>query len=651
VDITLSDADIAKADVFLSTFLSENVVDGDFSPGSALRDFAVKSISLIFAFLEAERAAAKAQSSLLVLAKLPPSADVDAAVDAYLSNLFLTRKTGSPTHLPVLLHFSAATDVILSSSIRFFRTSSLVFTPDTSGQTVIPASSLRLTTSTDGSQDFTCAVNLVSAGKNSSYNVEPGRFVQVDRFNPFFTYAENLESGVDGKGPETTAGLLERAPTALSTRNLVNQRSIEQVLFENFPTLTQALAVGMGEPEMKRDLVQERVTGLVLHAGGHTDIYVGLPRTSVTESGLLAGGSFPRADGRISILRDPALGSSAFAGVSAGNVLVVISGLGVPPRQSLIVRATPAELEVATPFRLATDELATTVSYTVGSLGPDFKNLIGASSPRTAGVTSRSEATQACVYLQGRPVYRVNQVSWISGSSLTAISNRVNHVPRNVNEYTVEVLNSSTGQSEDAVTRVRLHDSLDGTEVSVTYDTLAGYDAIATHVTGPFDRVLNANHLVRGYNPAYVSAKIPYTRRYGAQTSYDRSALAAAVAAFVNGFDWRNVLAFSSFSDFLTKTFTDIGVVYPFTLGYTLFAPDGQVLVYESRDIATLFPGPENTAALLNGEELRTPLATPNDGSLRNFLAELGVTDRTVRYLANPSDFYVWERDVEPPPG
>ena len=36
VEITLSDADIAKADTFLSTFLAENVVDGDFSPGSAL---------------------------------------------------------------------------------------------------------------------------------------------------------------------------------------------------------------------------------------------------------------------------------------------------------------------------------------------------------------------------------------------------------------------------------------------------------------------------------------------------------------------------------------------------------------------------------------------------------------------------------------
>jgi hypothetical protein len=607
-------------------------------------------MSFIFAYLEAERAAAKAQSSLLLLAKLPPSADVDAAVDAYLSSLFLTRKTGSPTHLPVLLHFSAATDVILSSSIRFFRTADLVFTPDTAGQTVLPASSLRLATTTDGSQDFTCAVNLVSAGKNPSYNVEPGRFVEVDRFNPFFTYAENIESGVDGKGPETTAELLNRAPTALSTRNLVNERSIGEVLSENFPTLTQSLAVGMGEPEMLRDLVTERVTGISLHAGGHTDIYVGLPRASVTESGLLAGGTFPRADGRIAILRDPALGETAFAGVAAGNVLVVVSGLGVPPRQSLIVRATPAELEVATPFRLATDELGTTVSYTVGSLGPDFRNIIGAAPPRTTGVTSRSEATKACVYLQGRPVYRVNQVSYLDGSSPIVIPNRVNRSPQSIDEYTVEVLNPASGQSEDAVTRVRLHESLDGVKVSVTYDTLAGYDSIPALVTGPFDRIVNASHLVRGYNPAYVAAKIPYTRRYGAKTSYDRATLSKAVAGFVNAFDWRNVLDVSAISSYLPTAFPDIGIVYPFTLKYTLFAPDGQVLLYESHDTATLCPGRETTASLVNGLDLRTPLATPFLDSLRSLLSELGVTDRTVRYLANPSDFYVWERDVDPPP-
>jgi hypothetical protein len=227
---------------------------------------------------------------------------------------------------------------------------------------------------------------------------------------------------------------------------------------------------------------------------------------------------------------------------------------------------------------------------------------------------------------------------------------RVNRSPGSIDEYTVEVLNPASGQSEDAVTRVRLHESLDGVKLSVTYDTLAGYDSIPALVTGPFDRIVNASHLVRGYNPAYVAAKIAYTRRYGAKTSYDRATLSKAVAGFVNAFDWRNVLDVSAISSYLPTAFPDIGIVYPFTLGYTLFAPDGEVLLYESHDIATLYPGPETTASLVNGLDLRTPLANPAHDSLRNLLSELGVTDRTVRYLANPSDFYVWERDVDPPP-
>ena len=650
VEISLSETDLANADAFLTSWLSSRIVDADFSPGSAIRDFVVKAISCVFAYLEQERQRAKDYSSLLSLSKLPPSAEVDAAVDAFLSSLFLTRKTGQPTHLPCLLHFSAPVDVILTPSIRFFRTADLVFTPDVSSTVVIPVSSLRLTTSTDGAQDYVCAVNLVAATKDPAYNVEPGRFVQVDRFNPYFTYAENAEAGVDGKGPETTADLLARAPTALSTRNLVNPRSVSQVLFENFPTLSRALAVGMGEPEMLRDLVTETVTGLRLHAGGHTDIYLGLPRVEVTEEGLVAGAKFPRADGRISILRDAALGDHAFDGVSIGNVLAVLSGVLGTPRTSVVVRATPSELEVATPFPAATDEVGGTVQYTVGSVGPSFRNLIGSDAPRSSGVTSRSERQPGSVYLQGQPVYRVKTVAYQGDQAMVEIPDRVNGPPAAPAEYQVEVLNPASAQSQRAVTRLRLHDSLDGVTVRVTYDSLVGFEAVDTFVTGPFDRILAANHLVRGYNPAYVGAEIAYTRRFGAKVRYDQSVLAQAVSDFVNDFDWTNVLDVSSISTALKTGFPDIAVVFPFTFRYAFFAPDGEVLRYESQDIATLFPSEENTATLLNGDQLRSPLAPSSVSALSSLLAQLGVSDRTVRYVSDTSDIYVWERDVDPPP-
>lgn len=648
--ITISDSDVQRADAFLTQYLTDKVPDADFSQGSALRDFVVKAMAYIFAFLESERAKMKVGGSLLLLSQQAASAEVDAAVDAFLSNLFLPRKTGQATRIPCVLHFSESADVPLSPDIRFFRTGSLLFVPDLNAITVIPASALQRNTNADGTiKDYTYTTTLRATSAGSGYNIQPGRFLQVDRFSPYFLYAENITTGVDGKDIESTRELIARAPTALSTRNLINDRSINQVLFETFPALERALAVGMGEAEMLRDFTSESVSHLKLHTGGFTDVYVGLPRTETVAAELYVGGTYSRADSLTTILRDPTVGANAFAGVRPGHVVNITQGLPTVPRKAVVTRATPSEIEVNSrlPFPKATDELGAFVTYSVGAYAPNFHDVISA---RPTGATSRSLVEAGLVCLPAGPVYRVKMVE--IPETGVRISKRVNRRPVAVDEYQVVVENFTEGQSARSVTKLYVHPSYTGETLRVTYDTLLGYPPIQSFVTGRFDRVINANHLVRGYNPVYVSVQIEYQRKFGAKNTYTQADLAARVTEFVNGFDWTNLLDVSSISEDLKQEFPDIGIVFPFQMNYRLYAPDGQIYEYASTDVASIFPSDRNLVFLTNGEALGTPILRDIGENVAAQLSTLGVSDRTVRYLADFVDVYVWERGLEAaPPG
>jgi hypothetical protein len=287
--------------VFLTAYLSENIPDADFSEGSALRDFVVTAIAYIFAYLEKERKTTRDYQSLLSLSTLPESESVSDAVNALLSNWFIDRKTGQTARVTATLHFSTYADIPLAPTTRFFRTADLSFVPDTTDGFVIPASQLIPVFNAENVvTEYTATVNLVAEQVGTSYNLPTGRFIQADQFSPYFTYAENQAPIGGGKDVESTAELLARAPTAITVRNLVNSRSIDTVLREEFAGITRVLSTGFGDPEMLRDYSNESVTRLRMHIGGFTDIYVQLPITEIAEAGPL-GGVYTRPDNTITI--------------------------------------------------------------------------------------------------------------------------------------------------------------------------------------------------------------------------------------------------------------------------------------------------------------------------------------------------------------
>ena len=175
--------------------------------------------------------------------------------------------------------------------------------------------------------DYVADIPLVAISPGAGYNIDPGLFerVEVPGGLPYFSFAENMEMSEGGANQESTEEMLLRAETAISVRNLINNRSCDVTLQEKFPAITETLTVGMGEPEQIRDRRTEIAKHIKLHIGGCYDTYVSLPTITVEENHPV-GGYFVRPDNMKVIFRDPELtydtgGTFPLIGVKAGHVL------------------------------------------------------------------------------------------------------------------------------------------------------------------------------------------------------------------------------------------------------------------------------------------------------------------------------------------
>jgi hypothetical protein len=653
--ITVSAQDVQLADTFLTTYLTDQITDADFSEGGVVRDFVVKAIAYVFAYLQKEIKSVKDRQSILSLSQLPAGTDVDEAVDAILSNWFLSRLGGAAARMPsVVLYFSRQTDVSLNPRIRFFRTADLVYVPE--NETVIPSTELRPEVNVDGViTGYTATVSLKAAEPGTTYNVTPGRFVGADSFNPYFLYAENTVVGQDGRSQETTAELLKRAPTAIAVRNLVNERSINTVLRQNFPGVSSVKVAGFGDPEMLRDRVAEGPGHLRMNVGGHTDIYISTPRTEVTET-LDLGAYFARPDNVVTILRDDGVDLTL---AHPGDVVRVTAGVEGTPRDFMIksIGDNYVEVQPRYPFPVATDELtpAAYVTYSIGNLGPDFDNIILV---RETGETSRKLQSPGTVVLKGQPHYKIKRVEVIDtdGNSVE-LPERVNTTP-STSQYQVVDLNPGTSQSALAVTQVVVHPSYTG-RLRVTYETLVDYSSVHNYAVDRFERVICSNPLVKGKHPLYVEAAFRYRLSANALTDALPADVAQTVATYINSFENTDRLDLSALRSHIREKFPQIGVIYePFDVRYKLHAPDGQIYYFTTRDLVSVEPNwPNNNVRLLNGLSLRTPilngdidaaassnnvsLATQVHTEIRRQMLLLGVSDRNIRYLADVLDIQV----------
>jgi hypothetical protein len=664
---TITAVDIDRADKYLTAYLTENIPDADFSEGGVMRDFAIKAIAYIFAFFRNEVDNIRAHNSLLTLSKMAESQSVADAVDAILSNLFIGRKAGVQSHVVATLHFSKSGDVTIVPTSRFFRTSTLLFTSGLAVPLVIPASQLRPVLNADGTvSDYICTVTLIAEKVGSEYNVAPGRFALADPFNPYFIFAENTLDGFDGKGLETTAELLTRSPTALSVRNLINQRSIDATLRDQF-SLDFVRVIGMGDPEMMRDYVHEGVTHLRIHLGGYSDIFVRLSRTEFVET-LVIGSSFVRPDDFSVMLRDDTIDFTDInyhpwphvrIAIQLGDVINISEGFPHVPATHLVTKVTAHTLMTSkfSPFEVNTDEIVGGgVTYSVGQYSPSYNNRIAA----RPGQTSRTFKEDGCVLLLGQPHYRIKSVQVISGTdpvTLTRI-NKYHDVgsPILAGEFLVRSLDPFLSQSNKASTVIEVHPSAyTDLQLQVTYETLNGYTPIAEFVADLYERVNNTNQLVRGLHPVYVALMIKYATAIDAQVAVDEDAVRAAVTNFINGWNNTKLLSNSEIVNYVKTTFPELGTIYnPFDIRYTLLAPDGQEYKYKTLDVLSIAPdATKNGASLTNGTDLRVPITSADldptvvenaatllaaNSVLAFQLSDMGISDRNINFIVVSDD-------------
>lgn len=634
---------------------------GDYAPSTVLGDLVVDAHAIIYADLRAQLAALDARQSLLALRDAPQNAETRDATNALLGNLFVSASVGSFARGVATLHFTARVDSLLPRTTRFSKPGGLVYYPDTANDILVEASHMRPRYGDRGEvTSWTYDVNLVAARTGTAYRAAPGRFSAVDAFTPYLAYAENTEAFGGGTDPDTNAQAIARADTALSLRAFLNARSADATLRGQFAELLRVRTIGMGDPEMVRDLLDADVFGVAVHRGGHVDIFTDLPTQRATAR-LVIGEAAPRADGVVATLVD-STASFISAGVRVGDVLHVASGLIDAPRDFKIaaVRATALDVVLSTPFATATEGAPSppNVVYSVGDNYPTFDNHVAAGS-RPAR-TSQTIALSGHVVLPPGPVGAITRVEVPAPSGdLAAFADSTTGAavfsarrngpwlraprPGEPLSYRVVGHNPREAQSMRAVTTLELGwggASLDGTEVLVTYETPLGFTAVDALVAGDQDRVLAANTLARAPHPVYVSFTIPYRQRTLPRTSNEvvtavneanvLSALLAFVeAAPVEGLDVAGVTSEALRVD------PNIGGAFPFTIAYEALLPDGRVARYTTEDRVTLFPGEGTTARLRNPADFG--LAIGDNAGLARLLGGMGLSNRVVRYRTTES--------------
>jgi hypothetical protein len=349
--ITIVEQDRIDAENVLEQFMGDRLENVDFSKGGAVRDFVISAMGLLFAYLQSEKDTTRARQSLLLLGKLTGS-DVDDAVDEILSNWFIRRGSGQYATGTVKVYLTAAVDVSIPLTARFYKTSSLPFAPNATDTLTYSTDDLtQIVDSTGTVVAYTFTVPVIAANPGEAYNVSAGTFVDYTRFSPYVSRVENESAFTGGGDKESTQSMLERSETAISVRDLNSARSIDVTLKEEFSDVNDVVVIGYGDPEMIRDLVLEEATNTRIHAGGYVDSYL---RTPVLESQTFVGtvgGVFTDPRSGYFVLRDYSVAD--FSGVAVGDVLLIQNAItSSEANQYIVKQVTPYGIYVSrrTPF-------------------------------------------------------------------------------------------------------------------------------------------------------------------------------------------------------------------------------------------------------------------------------------------------------------
>lgn len=661
--ITVSAQDVADAEDFLVEFVSDNIPNGDYSDGSLIRDMAIKAVSFIVAYLKKTDEQIRVRQSLKTIDEVDTSDDEEAAndaADALVANWFASRNQGQFARVTAYGFATERIDITIGAEILFYKTAGLPFVLDNQGADLhVPSEDLVAQFDSSGVvMSYVFRIPLVSQLTGVAYNTNPGRFVSFDSFSPYVTHVETLEKTTQGEDIENTTALIERSRTLITVRNLINARSCDAVLRDEFEAVRSLTVIGMGDNEMVRDRVVEAATGLTLHTGGHQDVFIDSSTLETSFSGVV-GAKFSRPDGVISVFRDSTYADydatsnptghkftspdpTTSLSLEAGMALRIWTGLPLSARDFIIREVRDTELYVSekVPFPIATDEDSTYVTWSVGQNMPNYQDVV----PQTAtGQTSQQVQNSGRITLPGGPLYNILDVTVDDDSDpdsdptdgLVHLNVRTNEAPTTQvapdNEYQVVVHTPEAHQSNRSYVELLVGPEgnlakYDGKTVKVTYDTVVGFDSVDLKVSNRRDRIASASPLTRAYHPVYLSFFMEYRLLNSATDEIDDNAAIDELIGYISTFPPTEVIDVSLLSDFLRQVYPQVGHVFPFQISYYVHVPDGRVVEFESSEAVTV------PAAVAELQALLTDPDSATEGLLNPL--DYGVSDDTLRYLA-----------------
>lgn len=299
--------EILQAELAAEKILEARFPDLDLRLGTGLRDMVIRPNATLLALINKAVAYYFAQNTLQG-ADDTTSTEI---VDKILSNWFLERKAGEKSVISARMYFATKKNVTISSDIFFSTDNTKKFYPV---QTyTIGANDL---TYDSFSAEYYVDIDLVADKEGTEYDLTSGSLLYFTNFDPYFlrgeiNYLESIASVT-----ETNTQFIRRARSAISTRNLINQPSIEARLKQDFNFIDYVTSVGMSDAEMWRDQVEVKTPNVTdpvpIHIGGKTDIYVRLPmETRVLQFPTDAQGVCTIPGAYYELMRSPQSGGSA----------------------------------------------------------------------------------------------------------------------------------------------------------------------------------------------------------------------------------------------------------------------------------------------------------------------------------------------------
>ena len=224
---------------------------------------------------EAVIAKAVASGSLYEITKDPTLSD-DVLVDRVLSNFRVVRRTGTVASGLVTI-ITQTNDYLPISTATIFSSGEVQFRP-TAAYAGVPDSA-SVSSNTDiifsplsNGQGYAITISVAAIDAGSAGNLATGSRLDVTPSLPgqvIDIYAAGEFSG--GSDTETTADLITRLQSGITSNSASNRASIRAMLMENFPQVSDVSVVGAGDAELLRS---SRLNALGIKMPGYADIYV-----------------------------------------------------------------------------------------------------------------------------------------------------------------------------------------------------------------------------------------------------------------------------------------------------------------------------------------------------------------------------------------